>query len=302
MDLETVKNIATIASAIIATISICFAVFTYLNSHLLKQAEFLWERLFECERSFHKIAKGFDGQAIVVIAGKIFSHSRLNYVFEQVHKGRDLEQQQYEKLIESLDLDIAYAVYDSLSSTDKSLDSFVDSFESSMQKIRPNYPVLYSYLEAIDQLLGFSLKISSKAGAYKKLIVNTLLKMKVNDDLQDKFPEQIQSFVYAITLVTLQQLTEEHHLNPLYSKLNKISEYLYTTYREKTPWQLWTSSRKEKSINTEKFDSAKFSVRLTSIIDLKKKDLGSNYGQASNYVGQATLILQQDDDSKEDEN
>ena len=125
--------------------------------------------------------------------------------------------------------------------------------------------------------------------------------MKVNGDLEKQYSAaSVNSFLFFIIVANLQNYGERRNLNDLFDKLDNLMSILLETYREVSHFALWRISRKEGSTPKEKYVRDKVTTSLKDVIDMKQQELGNKYGDASNLVGQATLLILETEKDNED--
>lgn len=293
MTSEMAANVAQVVGAIISAIAVLVAASTYLSSYLQRKAEQLWELLYDCEQDFNQVYRDFDQAGMVETVGRVLSQKKMDKVYQAVWEKRFENEEDIKALIEMFEMEIKFAIHTTLSSSnDGRLSLCNEKFEIALFKIRPRYPVLHTFLSSYHKLMGYSSRITQDSEKFYKLIKEGLIRMKQVGDLeQQASASNVHSFLYAVSISIFQAIVKEEKLNELYSILKELLQIVLETYRHASPIKLWRISHAERRIKTDLYRKDKFSMVLEAVVEVKKKELAKEYGRASNYVGQATVIL-----------
>jgi hypothetical protein len=293
MDIQFAVDIFQIIGSIATTFSLLAVVAIYFNDYLRRQAEDLWEFLFDCERDFVEVFKEFDQKALAQNVGSVLSHPRLYEVITRVWENKDKTLDEITSIVDAQEMDIKYAILDSLAkSTSSELEKLGEKYQIALFKIRPKYPVLHNFLEMVYAIMAYCTSLSRKSDTYYELIRETLVLMKKQGDLEkQKTQSNVHSFVYGVALMNLTQLIEKQKLNDLLRSVGNLLRLILNLYRTETHFRLWLLSQKERGIPQSQYIKDGVTERFKAVVEIKKKVLGEEYGNASILVGNAEAIL-----------
>ncbi len=293
MSVQLAVDIFQIIGSIATAFSLLAVVSIYFNDYLRRQAEELWEFIFDCERTFIEVYKEFDHKALAENVGAVLSHPRLYEVISRVWENREKSLEEITVVLDSHELDIKYAILDALTkSSGSDLEKLDEQYRIALFKIRPRYPILHLFLDTVYAIIKYCADLSRKSDIYFELIRETLIRMKKAGDLEkQKTQNSVHSFVYAVALVNLKQLIERQKLNDLLGSVGKLLSLMLDLYRTQSQYGLWVLSHNERRISQAQYTKELPSDRFKAIVELKKKSLGNRYGEASTLVGNAEAIL-----------
>ena len=293
MQMQTMVDVSQIVGAVATGASVVLAVGVYISDYLRKQAESLWDLLFDCESDFIQVYREFDQKGMAEIVGQIMSNPTIHQVIARVWDDRQKTHAEITVTLDECEYDMKYAILDSLSRLPgNTLSSVNEKYQLALYKIRPRYPVLYKFLQSVHSVMKYSSGICQKSDVYYTIIREGLLKMKQSGELGKKTsPSGVQAFLYAIIVANLMNLAGQEKLNELFKSLSGLMDIILGNYRRMSPFSLWRSSHSERSTHSEMYDKETISESIKAVINLMKNDLAGKYGEAATLAGQAEALL-----------